>query len=355
MAPTLSLADRLSDRNNALNLVRLFLASAVIFGHAFPVTGAAASQWEGVSRVAVDGFFIVSGYLIAGSRSRTKFLPYLWRRALRIFPAFWVVLIVTALVFGPLAAMEEGASYSIQSAASYVATNAGLYINQWGIDNTLRHVPYPDAWNGSLWTLNYEFLGYLAIGVLLGAAVVRRHAALVLMTLLVVVILLNPLAEGPLDVTTNYYLNGLRLASYFLAGSAAWALRHHWHVRKYQVFAAGLAYVLLVLLDSHMTWGQVPLAVVVLGIGSARYTGWATTNDISYGIYIYAFPVQQMLILQGTAHYGPLINALLTLLITSGFAYLSWRFVEHPALRLKNLAFKRGQIATPSSTTRHHA
>lgn len=355
MASTLSLADRLSDRNNALNLVRLFLASAVIFGHAFPLTGAAASRWEDVSGIAVDGFFVVSGYLIADSRSRTRFLPYLWRRALRIFPAFWVVLIVTALVFGPLAAIKEGVPYSIHSAASYVTTNAGLYINQWGIDHTLRDVPYPNAWNGSLWTLNYEFLGYLAIGVLLGAAVVRRHAALVLVTLLVAVILLKPLAEGPLDVTTNYYLNGLRLASYFLAGSAAWALRHHWHVRKYQVVAAGFAYVLLVLLDSHTTWGQVPLAVVILGIGSARYTGWATTNDISYGIYIYAFPVQQMLILQGTAHYGPLINALLTLLITSGFAYLSWRFVEHPALRFKNLASKRGRLTVPTPKRRDPA
>lgn len=143
-----TLRESLSTRHNALNFVRLTLAFVVIFGHAWPLGG-----FEGwtldLGGWAVQGFFAISGYLIAGSRMRLGIREYLASRALRIFPAYWSVLILTAFAL----ALAIGENYEPSSALSYVISNAGLYQAQWGIDDTLVSVPVAIAWNGSLWSL----------------------------------------------------------------------------------------------------------------------------------------------------------------------------------------------------------
>ena len=97
MATTLQ--ERLGDRHNRLNAIRLVLASVVILGHAWPLTGADGPSLELLSDVAVNGFFVLSGYLIAESRVRTRLVPYLWRRFLRIYPAFLVSLLAGLNLF----------------------------------------------------------------------------------------------------------------------------------------------------------------------------------------------------------------------------------------------------------------
>ena len=102
------LGARLDGRDNALNFLRLVLASAVIVGHAYPLGGHGASRIEGLSGLAVDGFFALSGFLIAGSRMRLPMHDFLLRRCLRILPGFWACLVVTAFVFAPLSSLFVG-------------------------------------------------------------------------------------------------------------------------------------------------------------------------------------------------------------------------------------------------------
>lgn len=332
------LSERLGDRHNGLNLLRLILASAVIVGHAFPLTGSGPSRWESVSGTAVDGFFVVSGYLIAASRDRLTFLPYLWRRCLRIFPAYWTVLVLTAFVLAPWAATVERTHYDVAGALAYAAGNADLVIHQWGVGTTLSTVPFAGVWNGSLWTLRFEFLAYLAVGALLTIRWGRWKPA-VLIAALVAVIVARHLALGPLDVTTNFHLHALRLAGYFLVGSVFWSLSDRWCPRPWQGFAAAAVYGLLWAAELQSLWGHVPLAVALLVFGSRRTTGWTTTTDLSYGVYVYAFPVQQILVLFGSAALGVVVNSALTLAITVPVAYASWRLVEKPALRLERPGF----------------
>ena len=333
MATTLQ--ERLSDRHNRLNAIRLVLASVVILGHAWPLTGADGPSLVFLSDVAVNGFFVLSGYLIAESRVRTTLVPYLWRRFLRIYPAFLVSLLVVAVVFAPLAAAIEGRPLDLASAAGFVLSNADLRMSQWGIDGTLTAVPAPDSWNGSLWTLFYEALAYVLIGLVLSVAVAARHARWVLPGMFLAVLVLRPLVEGPLEVTTGIYLSGARLVGYFLAGAAVWAWAGRWRPTWVHVVGAGVVYAVLTDQGWADLYGQLPLAVLLLGLGAAPSRNWTTRTDLSYGVYIYAYPVQQLLVLLGTASWGVAVNSLLVVLLTLPLALLSWTLVEKPALRAK--------------------
>ncbi len=193
-----TLGSALDERGNALNLIRLVLASAVVVGHATPLGGFSPNVLTDISSIAVNGFFVLSGFLIAGSRMRNGLGRYLWHRTLRIMPAFWVSLVVVAVVIAPTAAIVSGETWQLSSALTYVTANLTLDISQWGIADTLQHVPFAGAWNGSLWTLQFEFLAYVAAGLLLTSRLVRRHLRLVLCLVTVLTAGAIALTAGPL-------------------------------------------------------------------------------------------------------------------------------------------------------------
>ena len=118
----------------------------------------------------------------AGSPTRSA--RYLVLRVARIYPAFVVCLLVTAGVFAPIAWSVEGRDWSgflttPTTPPAYVLGNLALRINAYDVAGTPSAVPYPGAWNGSLWTLYFEFLCYLLVGLLVCLPVVRRHRWLI--------------------------------------------------------------------------------------------------------------------------------------------------------------------------------
>ncbi|GAA2127159.1 acyltransferase [Nocardioides bigeumensis] len=339
MRASVPFAQVLSGGDNALNFLRLVLASGVVVGHAWPfVTGADGPMPGGMSLGVwcVSGFFGISGYLVTGSRMRLPFLDYLGRRALRILPAFWVCLVVTAVVFAPLSAMLAGDPVQIVdagSAASYVGANGGLWIFQAGIDGTLTHVQIPGDWNGSLWTLSYEFAAYLAIGALFGLVrgeQGRRRVCLVLAGVLVVGNLLGEVR----GVAAGVFVYTVWLGGAFLCGAVirTWRDRVPCDAR----LAAGAAAVLVVacLLDLPRTLGAPALTYLLLWAGATLPIRLGRRHDVSYGIYIYAFPVSQLL---GSSaldpHLGVPAQATLTFLLCLPLAWASWLLVESPAMR----------------------
>ena len=101
------------------------------------------------------------------------------------------------------------------------------------------------------------------------------------------------------------------------------------------VVGAGVVYAVLTDQGWADLYGQLPLAVLLLGLGASPSRNWTTRTDLSYGVYIYAYPVQQLLVLLGTASWGVAVNSLLVVLLTLPLALLSWTLVEKPALRAK--------------------
>lgn len=345
-----SLGTALNGHDNALNCVRLVLACSVVIAHSFPLTGVedpTGGLLTGLGELAVDGFFILSGYLIAASRLRLNVGAYLWRRILRIMPAFWVMLLMTGFVFAPLSTLFDGGSWSPGAGLAFVVANFFLKMNDYGVAGTLANVPFPEVWNGSAWSLFFEFGAYLLLGALFLVPWVRRHALPVCAGLLALIVVVQPLAHGPLEVTTNMYLLALRLGAFFLTGTVLYLVRDRIPVHAGIALACGAVLVVLYVTGFSTWFGQLPLVYVLLYAGATLKTRIGARNDLSYGMYIYAFPMQQFAYLMAGASWGWLGHSVLALALTVPLAAASWFWLEKPAMRLKSLV--RSRRAVPSA------
>ncbi|CUR56003.1 membrane hypothetical protein [metagenome] len=337
-----SLGSALSARRNSLNFVRLVLACAVILGHTTLIGGYRPNALTDVSSIAVDGFFVLSGFLVAGSRMRLSGGRYLWHRVIRIMPAFWVSLVLVALAFSPLAAAISRESWQPSSALHFLSANWALTIKQRGIGATLQDVPFAGAWNGSLWTLEFEFMAYLLAGLLLASAIVRRHLKVVVVVLTMITAAGAALA-GPLEATSYYGFNAAHLFAGFAAGMALWAFRDTLPRNATITGMCGALSVVLYFQAPTLMYAlaPLPLGYFLLSVGGSKRVLLGSVNDISYGAYIYAFPVQQLLVVLGVHRLGYAALFVTALALTLCLAWLSWTFVERPALRLKNLSVAR--------------
>lgn len=341
-------------RQNALNALRLLLAISVIGWHSFPITGrdiAFDPLRQLLSHVGVDGFFTISGFLIVSSWVRApRTVTFLRARALRIFPGFWASLLVTAVVIAPLALLLSGDGLGARywrDSVSYVGRNAGLWVAQYDIAGTPAGVPFPGVWNGSMWTLFWEFLCYLAVLALgLTRLLERRFTIPVAFVALTLTTLAT--AYGPVD---NYWLTlGSRFGLPFVAGAVVYHYRDRLPVRGPLLALAAVLVLAACLLPDYRVVAALPLAYFLLSVGAlGRHPRLRFRQDLSYGTYIYAFPLQQALALVGAASLGVFLFAVASLALTLPFAAASWFGIEKPALRLKGRTARpvdRASVAT---------
>jgi peptidoglycan/LPS O-acetylase OafA/YrhL len=195
-------------------------------------------------------------------------------------------------------------------------------------------VPYPGVWNGSLWTLTYELGCYVAFGLLLGAA--RQHAAVVAASVLGVTTALLVLDPPAMEVFP--VMQSARLGGFFAAGALLFHLRERMP-RSAILAAASAAIVALAWWAGPRVFtsaAPLALAYLLLWCGATLRTRVGVRNDISYGMYVYAFPMQQLLVLAGVPNrLGPALFTLLSVMAIVPLAWLSWLLVERPALRAR--------------------
>ncbi|MDQ2758041.1 MAG: acyltransferase [Actinomycetota bacterium] len=336
----------LDPRANGLNALRLVLASSVLLWHSYPLTGRHFRAGPVTDQLAhlladgpVDGFFALSGFLIAGSWvRRPELAAFVRSRVLRILPAYLVCLTVTAAAVAPLGLLLAGQRVApltyLRSAVTYVLSNAGLALFQVDIAGTPSAVPYPGAWNGSIWTLQWEvgcYLGVLLLGVL---GLLRRPltsvVVFVVATGLSVIVALGVLpGVAPTELA--------RLTTMFTAGMLLFALRDRIPVSPLLVGVAAMAFLACLWLPSYRVPGALLLAYAILGLGAClRAPRWHLHDDISYGVYIYAFPVQQLLALTALVRAPLPIFVLVVATVTFPLAVASWFLVEKPLLRRRH-------------------
>lgn len=359
-APVPTLGERLASRDNAVGFIRLVLAVMVIIGHGFPLGGFRATVFGGIHGSAVEAFFAVSGYLILASGERTDARAFVWRRFLRIYPGYAVAVVVTAFVFAPVAALvETGASYDPHSALTYVVGALDLKPSQDGIAHTLVSVPRPGLWNASLWTLFYECLAYAGVLLLVSVPWLRGHLRSVVGTLLVLgsVMLACPALQGWMDSLPGALEaiahNAVRLWTYFAVGMCMYLWRDRLRPHAWWWCAPLLAWVLLtqlglavpVLVQVVVSLTCMPYAVMCACATLPVRIG--AENDLSYGLYVYACPVQQLLLVCGVGQNGWLVTVTTCVLATLPVAALSWHFIEGPSLELKRLVPARRGVEPP--------
>ena len=334
---TVFIGDRSDGRSNHFNLIRMIAATGVLVSHAYPISlGDGATEplqfWlNGVSlgTVCVYVFFTISGFFIAKSFDRSPSLGrFLRARVLRLYPALAVVLIITVMIAGLFLTVAPPKAYWTV-APEYVVRNLSLYRLQFELPGVFDRNPLGPAINGSLWTLFHEVMCYVGVFLtgLLGLLRNRR----VLVVLLVGFVILQPLALLlPLPEKLAAFL---KLTVPFAIGTAFYVWRDFVPLR----LSIGLALIVLVSLTYvtplfHMTFA-VALSYWIFLVGLAKAPALLTYNrlgDYSYGIYIYAFPLQQLMAFWGVAL--PLANMLLAFPVTLTMAILSWHLIEKPAL-----------------------
>jgi len=352
-----TLLEAFDPRSNALDVLRLLFATAVAVGHTLLIGFGHQPQAGStdVSSLAVDGFFVLSGFLVARSYLRLNSLRrFAWHRALRILPGFWACLLGTALVVAPLLAVLSGRSVlsvfsGEDSAWSYLTSNAFLVMSQFGISGLPGTGGVPDQLDGSLWTLFFEACCYALVAVLGVLGVLARRRALVavlgllLWALTVAPLLGVPVLAHPLLVQLHAD-EVLRFTFVFLLGAAGHLFADRVPVRGVLAVAAlALVVVGLALLPDYRALAAPAFAYLCLY--TAVRLPWRPRPrwDLSYGIYVWHFPIAQVLLLAGATALTTAPFLLLTLALTAVVATASWNLVEAPALTHKDARWVMGR------------
>lgn len=334
--------DIFDTKRNSLNAIRLFMASSVIVSHSWLIGGYGAEPSLGGATIgtwSVIGFFTLSGYLITRSRLAPRpVLDYYRNRILRIYPGFLACLVLTAFVFAPLAVMlQSGISMRLADGFSYVVRNLPLYapkLWQRDIGDTLSANPYPNTWNGPLWTLFWEAACYVFIGVLV-SLVSRRLlpyaiASVFLMGTFCEFASIFGLIELPDRVST-----AIPLIIAFCAGALVLLFGNQISLSTLCIVLSIIGLACAVATGTVTALGSFPICILLLFLGrSLPLYKVGAQNDISYGMYIYGWPVQQLLVI-----IFPNVSLVqfisLSVLWTVPLACLSWFSVESPAQKLK--------------------
>jgi peptidoglycan/LPS O-acetylase OafA/YrhL len=333
-------------RPNNLDLVRFIAASLVLVDHSYALTGrpghAGPFHYETWGGFAVAIFFVISGFLVAASWQREPGIAaFARKRALRIVPAFAIVVAVCALLLGPvLTTIAPGAYFRSAETWGYFRSVSFLKI-YYTLPGVFASNPYPNAVNGSIWTLPIEVAMYVLLATLGALRSLNRATVTVLVLALAVAwfgwgVQLWGAPPLWLDVLPAAYT--VHLALWFFIGAAYWL----WRDRIYYRVDAAIALGVLCWLTDSTVVGSIlfhaalPYMLLTFATMDVRWMArFGARGDFSYGMYLYAFPVQQTFVSLGGASWPlpPFMAACFA--VTLGCAFASWHVVESPALRRK--------------------
>ena len=295
-----------------------------------------------LSHIGVQGFLIISGFLIAKSLLRSgSLLDYYYKRALRVFPGLWVMLGITIVVCFFFSGKSLLAYLTHYTTRDYGFFNA-LLRTQYKIDGVFADNPYPNAVNGSLWTIPYEFFFYI---VLSGCFFIRTHTRVLRWCFIGLFIGLAGLFLTLTPVLSTYQLpfwplQGQHLAelgAFFISG-AIWAVLPLPTVKTRQLLAAVAAGAWLASIClggyNYVQFLALPVLIISFGTLNTPLLSWVRLyGDFSYGIYLWGFFVQQ--VLMHLFRLSLLELMLASIVVTYACGALSWHLIEKQALRLK--------------------
>jgi len=347
----ISLSECAKNKDNNFNLIRFVAATLVLFSHSYalalgtpdaePLRHTIGMTW---GTIAVDVFFVISGFLVTRSFfERNNIVAFVWARFLRIFPALTIaVLFCVAIVgywFTTLSPVEY--FYNVET-FNFLLKNVTLFFGvEYHLPGVFSQNPYANAVNGSLWTLPYEVKMYACLAIICfglshmenkwNTAIITK----VFLGLAFLAVCLNIV----FNLETFMSFKFIHLFSMFFVGSAYYLYRDHIILRlKWFLFI--LFALIFSLLDKQLFFiiycFALPYIVFYLAyVPTGKIRSFNKAGDYSYGIYIYAFPVQQSIAatLQGIT----VMNMILfSFFITLILAFLSWHWVEKKSLTLKS-------------------
>ncbi|WP_336062502.1 acyltransferase family protein [Serratia sp. 201] len=342
------------DKNN-LDLIRLVASLSVIAYHSFALN----PQWGITDPVkylfgymttgglAVKVFFFISGLLVTNSLlSRNSIIHFIASRSLRVFPGLAFVVIITALLIGPIFTTISIAEYfKTSQPIVYVVKNL-LLDTQYTLPGVFEKNNY--GVNGSLWTIHYEVLAYIILALLY---VTKAGSSRLISSLLCLIVIIEPITPFKGILFAGSSNNAIYLlAPCFALGALLAINKNHFHTNIYIPFMFFAAQ--FIFNDEHFSSLLlcISICLISLHISSMKLiVGLHLKHDISYGVYLWGFPVQQ--IISQNLNLQPVLNIALSILLAIIMAFASWFLVEKPAMRFaKKIVDKKPRQLSIKST-----
>jgi peptidoglycan/LPS O-acetylase OafA/YrhL len=349
----------------SLLYVRLLAAIAVLHSHSFAiVSGLRDSQPVvpiidvTVGTFAVHVFFAISGYLICGSALKGKFFEFLIARCLRIFPALLLLICATCFVIGPLVS-ETGLSryFSDPVTWKYLCKNGSMIFGaRFDLPGVFISNPLTAMVNGSLWTLPYELRLYFVFSIL--CILVSRlsiPATKYLFTASILAIIFITYTSATALPAESRLRNFLGFAPpdllyIFLLGSLTRVFSKNISIRPtYFFIVAAILFVLHAYKQSGFLpiyYVCLPYMLVSIAYFFSRFIK-SIPNDYSYSTYLWAFPIQQCLVLL-MPKMGVIELSVFSALIVGLLAHLTWIYVENPMIGLSKRLQSRVSLRSVS-------
>ena len=342
---------------NQFDFLRIFGAFLVFFSHSYalanlPEPWVFGTMSAGGLGVAI--FFSISGFLTTKSIiADPNPFAFSGKRILRIFPALIAVSVISALVIGPAVSATPLSTYFSSSRPySYILNNIFLS-PQFDLPGIFLKNHFPLSMNGSLWTLPLECLCYILLLLLFHLTPKRHRKAFWVFYILLFTTLatLTPIGVH-IFYSSDLYQCFYHAPYFFIASFFALfetpPLDIH-YFRNLSFFAAAAVLSAWNTTAMHyVCWFAIPIVTIFLGLNQPFLSREITRHgDLSYGIYLWSFPIQQISIESLAPRIGfplSMIAAFASVLVISK---LSWEFIEKPALALKSLLPHR--IAKSSS------
>jgi peptidoglycan/LPS O-acetylase OafA/YrhL len=333
-----TLGERFSQRRTGgFDYLRILLSVAVVYIHTWAVTWAGEYQSPEFvrlsARLILPIFFALSGYLVASSLDRTRNLPiFLGMRFLRIFPALVVETILSALLLGILLTTLPISEYLTHPTFFDYFNN--IYGNvRFYLPGVFESNPHKMV-NASIWTVPFELECYIALALIYLVRLFDNRVLFLLAVLAVSALFAYQLRNVPEG--TGIFMPGRVLVIAFLAGNLVYKFR--------ELLPAGIAAAVITTLIAgallQYKFTMIPAAFFAAYAAAA----WGSTNpwrapiifngDYSYGVYLYAFPIQQM-VYQLFESKSIAFNFFASMLVVAFWAAFSWHVVEKPSLKLK--------------------
>lgn len=355
---------------NCFDFLRVLSALAVLYSHSFALIGKPEPQpiaGQSFGSLAVAVFFAISGFLVCQSWARDS-SPWRFagRRALRILPGLLIVILFTAILVGPLfTTISWQAYFGAKATWSYIPRTF-LFLAVPPLPGLFDSNPYPTVNNGSLWTLRYEVLMYAwlaMVGTLLPKTHLKTACSLSFFGFSILWIVLLFYDKIPLQIPfiwrlgTELYVDRIAsLGAYFFAGCC---IHLFFNKIRLSLLVAGLLIAFSILAPNKnlvmpILWIAIPYATITFAYRGPIFLQKLSGFDYSYGIYIYAFPVQQVLVqLIPNSRENWHTTLAASIVVTSLLAAASWHVVERPFMGLKKWLTPTNMLAScvpPSKT-----
>jgi len=357
----ITLEEKYDRKNNIFDYIRIILAIFVIVAHCYPLFfGIGVSDpitkkilvTESLGGIAVIGFFTLSGFMITQSMMNSKNnKQFFGKRLIRIFPALIVMLLLTVFVLGPIVYNGNIANYFKSSSVwKYLVQNINLFGNTaYNIEGVFEGNPYPSAINGSLWSLKHEFIAYIFLMLLSSCAIIKNRKAMLGITgVAILTYILNINFASIFNFLNNIGVimeisQFIKLIMYFLIGATIYLYKDKIKMSfKYFVFAC-IILLLGISLNATKYVLILTMPYILMYIGTFKFKKdiLAKMGDFSYALYIYAFPIQQLIVFYLKDKISIWTYILLSIVITSVISIITTYVVDNNVKKLKNKLFNK--------------